>query len=517
MVQGNEQPNNPSLISLRGVGKSYSGAWVLKDASFSVSRGELVALVGENGAGKSTLKNILCGLVAPDVGSLIVEGKDYSRLTTHDARSIGIAAVHQELSLFPNLSIAENVHMGVGRLPMRLGLVDRAAMAEETLRLLSDFFDTPIDPNLPVARLSLGERQMVEIAKALRGASTMLILDEPTTSLSLPERRRLFDVTRRLRQRGYALIYITHFMEEIYELADRIVVLRDGRVVGTGTPQQINQTQLTSLMVGRELAELDADLASAQRAAAARAAVAPVTMRVQDLSDSRMLRGVTFELRAGEILGLGGLMGAGRSQVAEAIFGIHSADGTVEIGGQPFENRTPAAAQARGLALVSEDRRADQIFAGRSVRENLTSTILGSLTRAAGYLSPSRQRDRATAMTREYGVRHPGLEAPIVALSGGNQQKCVIARWLAGQPAIIILDEPTKGIDVGAKAEIHRLISRLATAGLSVLLISSDLPELLALSHRILVMHKGRIVGGLEHEQFDPVVMVHMASTGTTA
>jgi ABC-type sugar transport system ATPase subunit len=517
VAQGIEQSEHQPLISLNAVGKSYSGAWVLKDATFSVSRGEIVALVGENGAGKSTLKNILCGLVSPDTGTLVVDSKDYARLTTQDAHSIGIAAIHQELSLFPNLSIAENVHMGVGGLPRRFGLVDRNAMAEETIRLLSDFFETPLDPNLPVERLSLGERQLIEVAKALRGASSMVILDEPTTSLSLPERRRLFDVALRLRERGYALIYITHFMEEIYELADRIVVLRDGRVVGTGTPKQIDQAQLTALMVGRELAEIDADLASERDTAASNAKSAPVTMRVQELSDSKLLNGVTFELHAGEILGLGGLMGAGRSQVAEAIFGLYPATGTVEVNGRSFENRTPAEALARGLALVSEDRRADQIFPGRSVRENLTSTILTSLTRIAGFLSRSRQRDRATAMTREYGVRYPGLEAPMVALSGGNQQKCVIARWLAGEPAVIILDEPTKGIDVGAKAEIHRLIGKLAAAGLSVLLISSDLPELLALSHRVLVMHKGRLVGGLERAQFDPATIVHMASTGTSA
>ena len=359
-MEGNEQPKNASLIRLKAVGKSYSGVWVLKDASFSVSRGEIVALVGENGAGKSTLKNILCGLVAPDAGSLIVQGKDYPRITTQDARSMGIAAIHQELSLFPNLSIAENVHMGVGGLPTRLGLVDRAAMAQETVRLLSDFFDTPVDPNLPVERLSLGERQLVEVAKALRGASTMLILDEPTTSLSLPERRRLFDVAQRLRQQGYALIYITHFMEEVYELADRIVVLRDGRVVGTGTPQQIDRTQLTNLMVGRELAEIDADLASGERAAAASAAAA-VTMRVRDLSDTRLLHGVTFELHAGEILGLGGLMGAGRSEVAEAIFGIHPANGAIEIGSQLFENRTSrsGASQRLGAGFGRPSRRSD--------------------------------------------------------------------------------------------------------------------------------------------------------------
>jgi len=513
-VESREQLKKQPLISLNAVGKNYSGAWVLKDATFSVSRGEIVALVGENGAGKSTLKNILCGLVAPDTGTLTVEGREYTRLTTQDARSIGIAAIHQELSLFPNLSIAENVHMGVGGLPLRLGMIDRSAMAEETLDLLREFFETPLDPNLPVERLSLGERQLVEVAKALRGASSMVILDEPTTSLSLPERRRLFAAARRLRERGYALIYITHFMEEIYELADRIVVLRDGRVVGTGTPQQIDQAHLTTLMVGRELEEIDQSLASERDLAAANSKAAPVTVRVRNLRDSRLLNGVTFDLHAGEILGLGGLMGAGRSQVAEAIFGLHPATGAVEVKGQLFEHRTPAAALARGLALVSEDRRADQIFPGRSVRENLTSTIIKSLTQAVGYLSPYQQRDQALKMVSNYGVRHPGLEASMVALSGGNQQKCVIARWLAGQPAVIILDEPTKGIDVGAKAEIHRLIGKLAGSGLSVLLISSDLPELLALSHRILVMHKGRLVGGLERPQFDPTAVVHMASTG---
>ena len=219
------QPTGQPLISLNAVGKSYSGAWVVKDATFSVCRGEIVALVGENGAGKSTLKNILCGLVSPDTGTLVIDGVEYARLTPQDARSIGIAAIHQELSLFPNLSVAENVHMGVGGLRLRFGLIDRAAMARETLSLLREFFETPLDPDLPVERLSLGERQLVEVAKALRGASTMVILDEPTTSLSLPERRRLFDAARRLRERGYALIYITHFMEEVYELADRIVVL----------------------------------------------------------------------------------------------------------------------------------------------------------------------------------------------------------------------------------------------------------------------------------------------------
>lgn len=504
---------NPALLRLEQVGKAYSGIWVVRDVSFSVATGEVVALMGENGAGKSTLKNILCGLVAPDAGSISFRDKTYSRLTVDVAGANGIAAIHQELSLFPNLSIAENIHMGVGTLPKRHGLVDNAAMNRDAVALLRDLFDRAVDPAQPVERLSLAERQLVEVAKALHRASSMLIFDEPTTSLSLPERRRLFDVVRRLRAQGYALVYITHFMEEVYELADRIVVLRDGRMVGTGTPAEIDQKQLSNLMVGRELAGIDANLASVGRGRDASSA-AETILRVHNMSDGRALHGVSFELCRGEILGLAGLMGAGRSEVAEAIFGIRAAQGTVEIRGKPFEQRRPEAAKARGIAMVSEDRRADQVFSGRSVRENLTSAILARLRRRGGLLSTGRQRRRAGELVREYGIRVPGLEAPMVALSGGNQQKCVIARWLATQPQICILDEPTKGIDVKAKAEIHALVGRLAAAGLGVLLISSDLPELLALSHRILVMHKGRIVGELEQAPFDPNTVVQMASTG---
>jgi len=504
------------LVALDGVGKSFSGQWVLRDASFSVRRGELVALVGENGAGKSTLKNILCGLLAPDEGSIRLNGKAHARITADDARGLGIAAIHQELSLFPNLSIAENIHMGVGSFPTGLGLLDRRSMAAKTRELLGGFFDREIDPDEPVERLSLGERQLVEVGKALHRASAMLILDEPTTSLSLPERQRLFQVTRELRDRGYALVYITHFMEEVYELADRIVVLRDGRMVGSGTPAEIDEKHLTKLMVGRELAEVDTELAASYHRASQASRREPI-LSVRDLSDARLLNGVSFDLAPGEILGLAGLMGSGRSEVAQAIFGISEADGVVEIAGEPFEGRTPEAAKSKGIALVSEDRRADQVFAGRSVRENLTSAIVDKLAATAGFLRPSSQRARAAEMAGAYGVRHPGLEAPIVALSGGNQQKCIIARWLATAPRVCILDEPTKGIDVGAKAEIHRLVAQLAERGLGVLLISSDLPELLALSHRVLVMHKGRIVGGLERNEFSPAAILHMASLGKAA
>jgi ABC-type sugar transport system ATPase subunit len=504
------------LIGLDKVAKSYGSVRVLKSASFSVSRGEVVVLMGENGAGKSTLKNILCGLIAPDTGRIIIDGREYSRLTTADARAQGIAAIHQELSLFPNLSVAENIQIGVSLLPTARGVVNQRRLRDRARQLLGEVVENAIDVDRPVEQLSLGERQLVEVAKALHRASALLIFDEPTTSLSLPERQRLFNVVRKLRERGYAIVYITHFMEEVYELADRIVVLRDGSIVGSGTPQDMTADQLTSMMVGRELAEVDTDLA-VLRERAEKSASAPVVLCARNLSDDRLLRDVSFDLHAGEILGIGGLMGAGRTEVAQAIFGIGEARGEIEIRGVPFTDRRPKTAIEQGIALVSEDRRADQIFAGRSVYENVTSTTFATFRRGFGFVSRSRQRRSAQEMMEVYGVRHPGLDAPMVALSGGNQQKCVIARWLTTKPVVCILDEPTKGIDVRAKAEVHLLISRLAEIGLGVLLISSDLPELLALSHRILVMHKGSVVGQIERPDFDPGTVMRMASLGRAA
>ncbi len=511
-----EMHEESALIRLDGVGKSYGSVQVLADASFSVSRGEVVALMGENGAGKSTLKNILCGLVAPSSGSIFVDGRRYARLTTDLARSIGIGAIHQELSLFPNLSVAENVHIGVGTLPMRGVVIDKVKMRAQALKVLETVFEDTVDPDQLAEQLSLGERQLVEVAKAMHRASTMLIFDEPTTSLSLPERQRLFRVVRSLRDRGYALVYVTHFMEEVYELANKIVVLRDGRIVGQSKPADITPAQLATLMVGRELAAADTNLA-AHREQAEKSISAPVVLRTRNLSDGKLLRDVTFDLHAGEVLGIGGLLGAGRTEIAQAIFGLNPSSGDVEVGGQPFVDRSPGKAKERGIALVSEDRRVEQVFGGRSVRENLTSTIIREFGSGWGLISRARQRKRAQELSNSFGVRHPGLDAPMSALSGGNQQKCVIARWLATKPAVCILDEPTKGIDVKAKAEVHLLINELAAQGLGVLLISSDLPELLAVSHRILVMHKGLIVGKLERDEFDPGSIVRIASTGKAA
>lgn len=502
MTSQDEQP----LLRAVGVSKSFAGVPVLRDVSLSVTRGEILMLVGQNGAGKSTLKNILSGLVAPDTGQVHLAGRVATRLSAVNADRFGIGTIHQELSLFENLSVAENIHLP--HLPQRLGRVDRRTMEAQTRLVLRERLGASIDPWTPVEELSLGERQMVEIAKAIHRSSSILILDEPTTCLNLHERARLFSAVRRLRKQGYAIIYVTHFMEEVYELGDQIVVLRDGRVVGTGTAAEMPRERLTHLMVGHDLAAMTA-------APAPVAVDAPVMLEVEQLTDGASVWDVSFRIHAGEILGLAGLRGAGRSEVAETLLGLRHGQGNIRLRGRPFSERSPRAAMERGLVLVSEDRRRDQAFLSRTVRENLSAPLLSRLVGAPpGFLRLDREREYATRTTAAFDVHHPGLEAFMLALSGGNQQKAIIGRWLQSDPAVCILDEPTKGVDIGARAEMHRLIRERAAAGMAFLLISSDLPELIGLAHRVLVLHKGRIAGEVPRAGAQPNRILSLASRG---
>jgi ABC-type sugar transport system ATPase subunit len=500
---------NVPLLRVVSVCKQFAGVAVLDDINFALDPGEILMLVGTNGAGKSTLKNILSGLIAPDAGEVQFAGKTLSALSISEADHLGIGTIHQELSLFENLSVAENIHLP--HLPLSFGRVDRPRMAEQAREILYERLGTRIDPRLDVEELSLGERQMVEIAKAIHRSSSLLILDEPTTCLSLPERERLFTAVTRLRDQGYAIIYITHFMEEVYELGDRIAVLRDGRVVGTGTRTDIPQERLTRLMVGRDLAAMMAPPHPVGEDA-------PVLLEASHLSDGAMVHDVSFSLRAGEILGIAGLMGAGRSEVAEMLLGLRRGQGSIKLRGQPFERRSPQAAMEHGLVLVSEDRRRDQAFLGRAVRENLTASVLQRLASGvSGRLPLDRERSSAADAAATFGIHHPGLEAFMLALSGGNQQKTIIARWLQTEPRVCILDEPTKGVDVGARADMYRLIRERAADGVAFLLISSDMPELLGLAHRLIVLHKGRIAGELPRSEAEPHRILAMASTGRAA
>jgi ribose transport system ATP-binding protein len=500
-------PTEGVVLRLANISKSFSGVTVLQDVSFEARSGRVLAIMGENGAGKSTLKNIMCGLLTPDHGSITVAGEEMASLTSAAAAKYGIAAVHQELSLFANLSIAEN--MFVGMLPRdAVGNVRIGRIVPEARRVLSESLGESLNPLTKVEHLSLGQRQMVEVAKALVRARTVIIFDEPTTSLSLAERARLLEAVKRVRASGLGVIYISHFLEEVYEVADDIVVLRDGHFVASGTIEKMPRAAVERHMVGRELAIVDhIPLPDSV------AATSPL-LEVDSLSDRDLLRDVTLSVRPGEIVGLGGLLGAGRSELAQALVGLRKATGIVKVDGQALGKVTPQGARRASMVLVSEDRRSEQAFLDRPVRENLLVGHYGPTHRRLGLLSRARERAAASKMIKKFGVRLADQEQDLVSLSGGNQQKVIIARWLDEEPQICILDEPTKGIDVGAKAEIHRLVRALAERGVAVLLVSSDMPELLALSHRIVVMHKGRTVGELSHDEYQPDLILRLASTG---
>jgi len=495
-------------LRVSNISKAFSGVPVLEDVSFEAKAGRVLAIMGENGAGKSTLKNIMCGLLSPDRGTVSFGNNADAQLTPVVARESGIAAVHQELSLFPNLTVAENIY--VGMLPVdRWGNVRLGQAIPLATEVLRDALGENLNPQAKVQHLSLGERQIVEVAKALVRAKRVLILDEPTTSLSLAERARLLDAVRRVRERGLSIIYISHFMDEVYDVADDIVVLRDGVLVGGGEVVNMPRANVERLMVGRELQAIDHSPLPTFDSSE------PPALEIEGFSDDGQLREVSLSIRPGEIVGLGGLLGAGRSEVALGVVGLRKVSGVVRVAGTPFTRRNPQSARAAGVVLVSEDRRGEQAFLQRPVRENLMAGHLENRHKKMGLLSAKKERSDAKAMSENYGVRLTTIEQELVSLSGGNQQKVILARWLSEAPRVCILDEPTKGIDIGAKAEAHRLVLELAGQGVAVLLISSDLPELLALSHRILVMHKGAIVGELPRAEFDPNLVLRMASTGS--
>ncbi|WP_158804312.1 sugar ABC transporter ATP-binding protein [Acidisoma sp. L85] len=505
---GPEMKGNSAALSLTNISKSFSGVTVLSGVSFTAEAGRVLAIVGENGAGKSTLKNIICGLLRPDHGTIEVLGQEVPHLTPALARQLGIAAVHQELSLFPSLTVAENMY--VGMLPKdRWGNVRLAWVMAECRKLLHDTLGEQIDPLTLVEDLSLGQRQMVEVAKALVRARNIIIFDEPTTSLSIAERARLLEAIRSLRLQGYSVLFISHFFEEIYAVADDIVVLRDGNFVAAGRVEDLPPPVVERHMVGRELAAVD------RLARPPMEDTAKTLLEVEGVSDGERVRDVALRVRAGEIVGLGGLLGAGRSELAQALVGLRPATGSVKVDGKVFSHRSPERARHLGMVLVSEDRRGEQAFLNRPVRENLLAGHIGPEHRRYGIISRYQERKAANAMVQAFGVKCSSLEQDLVSLSGGNQQKVILARWLMEKPRICILDEPTKGIDVGAKAEIHMLVRRLAEQGTAVILISSDMPELMALSHRIVIMRKGEIVGELKGHEFEPDTILRLASVGS--
>ncbi|WP_186130861.1 sugar ABC transporter ATP-binding protein [Burkholderia gladioli] len=484
-------------LEVSRISKTFPGVRALDQVSLHVSRGEVLALAGENGAGKSTLMKILTGVLQPDAGGTIaVEGRPVVLADSHHARALGIGIIYQELSVVDNLSIAENIFLA--REPLnRLGFVDRARMNREARELLAGIGMT-IDPRRLVGELSVGQKQMVEIAKAVSCQPRILIMDEPTASLSHHETRLLLELIARLRAREIGVVYISHRLEELFELADRVTVLRDGSTVADAPMAAVDRAWLVRKMVDRELDELYAKSTSH----ATREVVLEVeglTMRARK-GVSGWVRDVSFRVHRGEILGIAGLVGAGRTEIMEMIFGMRPASGEVRVAGRPVAIRGPHDAIAHGIGFATEDRKGQGLVAGMSIRENFSLTHLESYS-PWQFVRRAEEARRCREFVRELGVKTPSIEQKVINLSGGNQQKVVLAKWLARQPRLLIVDEPTRGIDIGAKAEVHALLTRLAEQGVAIIAISSDLQEVLAISDRILVVREGRVTGDFARDE----------------
>ena len=478
------------LLEARGITKSFPGVRALDGVRITVEPGRLNALLGENGAGKSTLMNILAGVFAPDAGEILLAGRPVRFRSPRAAQQAGIAIIFQELNLVPGLTIAENIFLG--REPRTaIGLLDGARMNREAAALLAEV-ELDVDPRTPVGRLRVGAQQVVEIAKALSFNSRVIIMDEPTSAITRHEVAVLFRLIRQLKARRAGLIYITHKLDELAEIADDITVFRDGRFIAARKFADTSRAEMVLLMVGRDLTELFPKTSTPGTGEMLR--VKNLSLRHPERVGDFVVRDVSFSVRKGEVLGLFGLMGAGRTELLQAVFGLHPrhATGEVWLDGRVVPPGSPRAAIAAGLALAPEDRQREGLVLGRSVAENTTLACLEKLTRF-GLLQPARERELVGGYVERLRIRTPSQQQIVRNLSGGNQQKVVLAKWLATGPRVLLLDEPTRGIDINAKKEIYTLVNELAASGLSVVMVSSELPEIMGIADRILVMAAGRV------------------------
>lgn len=491
-------------LELEGIAKSFGAVAALRSGTLTVHGGSIHALVGENGAGKSTLVKIVAGVHRRDGGVFRFRGEDVDFGSTADSKAAGIAVIYQEPTLFPDLSVAENIFMG--RQPLgRARRIDRARMYDESAALFARL-GVHIDPRRPARGLSIADQQIIEIAKAISLDAALLIMDEPTAALSGVEVERLFAVARSLRDEGRALVFISHRFDEVFDLCDTVTVMRDGEYVSTDAIADSSVDQIVARMVGREVAELFPKTP---------AAVGDVVLDVQGLEHSGVFHDVTFQVRSGEIVALAGLVGAGRSEIARAVFGIDRYDaGSVHVLGRRVRARRPRAAIAAGMAFVPEDRRQQGLVVESSVARNVASVIRAKLDRF-GLLTEGLENRAATPWAGRLEVKTGALDMAATTMSGGNQQKVVLAKWLATEPRLLIIDEPTRGIDVGTKAEVHRLLSDLAGQGLAILMISSELPEVLGMADRVLVVHEGRITAELDRAEATAEAVMH-AATGSS-
>lgn len=493
--------DEPYLLEVINVSKGFPGVIALSDVQLRVRPGTVLALMGENGAGKSTLMKIIAGIYQPDAGELRLKGRPVVFDTPLAALQAGIAMIHQELNLMPHMSIAENIWIGREQLN-GLHLIDHREMHRCTARLL-ERLRIDLDPEEQVGNLSIAERQMVEIAKAVSYDSDVLIMDEPTSAITDKEVAHLFSIIADLKAQGKGIIYITHKMNEVFAIADEVAVFRDGAYIGLQRADSMDGDSLISMMVGRELSQLFP---------VREKPIGDLLLAVRDLRLDGIFAGVSFDLHAGEILGIAGLMGSGRTNVAETLFGITPSDGgEIRLDGQPLRIGNPHLAIEKGFALLTEDRKLSGLFPCLSVLENMEVAVLPHYA-GGGFVQQKALRALCEDMCQKLRVKTPSLEQCIDTLSGGNQQKALLARWLMTNPRILILDEPTRGIDVGAKAEIYRLISFLASEGMAVIMISSELPEVLGMSDRVMVMHEGELMGTLDRTEATQERVMQLAS-----
>ncbi len=479
------------MLELSGISKRFPGVQALKDVRFDIEPGEIHALMGENGAGKSTLIKIISGVYQADEGEMRLNGQKVSFSNPREAQKAGVATIFQELILYPELTVAENIFMG--HAPRnRFGMIDWSEMRRRSREILESLDIYDMDVNAKVGSMSVAKRQRVEIAKALSQNARILIMDEPTAALTEADVQRLFAIVQRLKERGVSIIYISHRLEEIFKLATRVTVLRDGQYVDTRPVSATSEKDLIGMMVGRTIEELFPKLPTT---------IGKPVLEVRNLVRRPATRGVSLVVREGEIVGLAGLVGSGRTELAHILFGITPAqEGEILIDGQPVRVSHPGKAMQLGIAYVPEDRGNQGLIKQMRVRENMSLAVLRSLTRL-GLVDGAQERSLAARFVSDLTVRTPSIEQVVNKLSGGNQQKIVVSKWLASKPRLLIMDEPTRGVDVGAKSEIHRLISELAQQGLAILMISSELPEILGMSDRVLVMREGRIVAEFSREQ----------------